>query len=634
MAILDDLLNQNVLHISSALDPRPVESAALRETPRADGETSATPDTPEETISDDITEDAPTQEAALDDGRLLDGSLGGFDDYDDSIDAPDLLGLLDSPLDLKARPETTDNVANDNAHVEEDALNEARIAATEGTATPQGIVAGTTTIVSPPPPPPPAPSTDTPINMVGTRGNDTLDGNGGDDTLDGGLGNDVLQGLGGNDRLLGNSGSDQLYGGDGDDYAFGSSGDDVIDGGTGNDELRGGYGSDTLIGGTGDDYLNGWTENDRLEGGDGNDTLDGGGGTDTYVFGADALGDTDVIMDSGGADVLLFEDLNPFESVDQVYQDGMDLVFSYNDGGSITVQDFYGAGEVEILRYAGNDYATNADTSTPLSFDDFINGTDDQILSGTADDDVLTGGIGNDDIAGGAGNDVLNGGAGNDNMRGAEGTDTLNGGDGDDILYGAGDAAFDYTGDDILNGDAGADTLYGSGGDDVLSGGDGDDRILGNFGDDTGDGGAGADYLFGDFGNDTLSGGAGNDEVRGGFGNDALSGGDGDDFVHGYNGNDRLDGGTGSDRMEGGNGFDTFIMRRGYGNDTIADFTALSLGAAYADTLDLSDFGLASFNDLVMAESAGDTLIDLGGGDSITLEGVSAASLGADDFSF
>ena len=633
MAILDDILNQNVLQIKSALDPRPVEKALREETQHANVEASATPNTSEETIADDVIGDALTQEVPPDGGRLLDGSLGGFDDYDDSIDAPDLFGLFDPPRDIDAPPETADTVANDNARVDEDALNEARIAATKETITAQGTDLGTTTVM-PPPPPPSAPSADAPVNLTGTHGNDTLDGNGGDDTLDGGFGDDVLQGRGGNDRLLGNIGNDRLYGGDGDDYAFGSNGNDVIDGGTGNDELRGGYGSDTLTGGAGDDYLNGWAGDDRLEGGDGNDTLDGGQDNDTYVFGSDALGDTDVIMDFGGGNVLLFEDMNPFESVDQVYQDGVDLIFSYKDGGSITVQDFYGAGEIETLRYAGNDYATNADTSTPLSFDDFINGTDDQILSGSAGDDVLTGGIGNDDISGGAGNDVLNGGAGNDNMRGAEGIDTLNGGAGDDILYGAGDGALDYAGDDILNGDAGADTLYGGNGDDVLSGGDGDDRLLGGAGNDTGNGGADADYLFGDFGDDALSGGAGNDEVRGGFGNDALSGGDGDDFLHGYYGNDRLNGGTGSDRMEGGNGFDTFIMRRGYGNDTIVDFTALSLGAAYADTLDLSDFGFASFNDLVLAESAGDTVIDLSGGDSITLEGVSAASLGTDDFSF
>jgi len=131
-----------------------------------------------------------------------------------------------------------------------------------------------------------------------------------------------------------------------------------------------------------------------------------------------------------------------------------------------------------------------------------------------------------------------------------------------------------------------------------------------------------------------LSGGGGNDELRGGYDNDTLHGDAGDDFLHGYVGNDMLDGGTGRDRMEGGDGNDTFVMRRGYGADTIGDFAAFSLGATYADRIDLSDFGVASFSDLVLSESGGDTVIDLGGGDSLTLDGVAASSLGAEDFHF
>mgnify|MGYP003775675821 CR=1 FL=1 len=83
-----------------------------------------------------------------------------------------------------------------------------------------------------------------------------------------------------------------------------------------------------------------------------------------------------------------------------------------------------------------------------------------------------------------------------------------------------------------------------------------------------------------------------------------------------------------------GTGRDTFITRRGYGNDTIADYSVASAGVFYADKIDLSDFGFASFHDLVLSDIDGDAYIDLGSGDSITLEGVNSGNLSADDFSF
>ena len=447
-----------------------------------------------------------------------------------------------------------------------------------------------TTVSVLPSPPPPAPSDD-PINLTGTFGDDALSGASGDDTLDGSSGNDILLGLGGDDRLLGSFGNDHLNGGAGDDYAFGGNGDDIIIGEAGNDELRGGLDNDQLNGGAGDDYLNGWDGNDTLSGGDGNDTLDGGDGNDTYSVTASAQGDFDQVIDSAGDDVLFFDDFNPFENIDVVFEDGVDLVFTFTEGGNLTLKNFYGDGAIETIRHGGQDYATNADASSPISFSDFVGGTSDQIFNGTEANDVATTGSGNDRLTGNGGDDVLSGGAGDDEITGGDGADTLNG--------------------DADN-----------------------DRILGGNGNDIANGGAGDDYLFGDFGNDTLSGGAGNDEVRGGFNNDTLYGDADDDFLHGFSGNDILDGGTGTDRLEGGTGRDTFITRRGYGNDTIVDYSVASAGVFFADKIDLSDFGIASFHDLVLSDIDGDAYIDLGGGDSITLEGVNSGNLSADDFSF
>ncbi len=97
------------------------------------------------------------------------------------------------------------------------------------------------------------------LPIVGTEGNDRIDG---DEE------NDTISGLGGNDRIYG-------------DY-----GDDILSGNEGDDKIQGSGGQDTLIGGQG------------------NDTLKGGAGNDTYIFN---LGDgQDVITDKNGVNTLEF----------------------------------------------------------------------------------------------------------------------------------------------------------------------------------------------------------------------------------------------------------------------------------------------------------------------------------------
>lgn len=65
---------------------------------------------------------------------------------------------------------------------------------------------------------------------------------------------------------------------------LGTPGDDIIDGGPGDDCILGGGGNDTLDGGVG---------NDVVLGGPGNDSLDGGQGTGTdYCYGGGQAGDS------------------------------------------------------------------------------------------------------------------------------------------------------------------------------------------------------------------------------------------------------------------------------------------------------------------------------------------------------
>src|SRR6185295_16706050 len=77
---------------------------------------------------------------------------------------------------------------------------------------------------------------------------------------------EVIIGTAGNDKINGNGGFyDSLYGGDG---------NDTITGGSGVEWIRGGNGNDTLSGLAGDDNLRGDAGFDTLVGGDGNDRAD------------------------------------------------------------------------------------------------------------------------------------------------------------------------------------------------------------------------------------------------------------------------------------------------------------------------------------------------------------------------
>jgi Ca2+-binding RTX toxin-like protein len=77
----------------------------------------------------------------------------------------------------------------------------------------------------------------------------------------------------------------------------GTAGDDALRGGAGAQYIQGMAGDDTLQGGDGDDTLSGGDGNDVLRGGLGNDVLSGGAGADRFVFGNNALGFTDRILD-------------------------------------------------------------------------------------------------------------------------------------------------------------------------------------------------------------------------------------------------------------------------------------------------------------------------------------------------
>jgi Ca2+-binding RTX toxin-like protein len=298
----------------------------------------------------------------------------------------------------------------------------------------------------------------------------------------------------------------------------------------------------------------------------------------------------------------------------------------------------------------GNDTllgATLADTLSGLDGDDRLEGRggNDQ-LSGGAGDDTLDGGDGDDRISASDGNDIVFGGPGNDNIGGGLGNDTIDGGDGDDIIGGG-------FGADSITGGNGNDVVAGGADNDTLSGGDGNDSMSGSFGNDLIFGGAGNDDIGGGTGRDTIDAGAGDDRVGGGEGDDDISGGDGNDFLAGGGRDDIIDGGTGDDTINagagndvitGGAGADVFVFSSFFDGeaDVITDFED-GIDSFFIRRFD-PDTGFENINNggnglagFVTAMNIIDT--DAGAqmtvnGNTILVEGITAAQLTLDDFTF
>jgi hypothetical protein len=99
--------------------------------------------------------------------------------------------------------------------------------------------------------------------IVGTPGDDILEGTDEPDVIAGLGGKDVIRGFGGDDLLCGGLGGDNIRGGDGNDTIKGGKGQDAIWGGLGSDVIRSGAGNDWAFG------LKG--PNDSAHGGTGSD---------------------------------------------------------------------------------------------------------------------------------------------------------------------------------------------------------------------------------------------------------------------------------------------------------------------------------------------------------------------------
>ncbi len=270
----------------------------------------------------------------------------------------------------------------------------------------------------------------------------------------------------------------------------------TIDGGAGDDTIRGSQGADVVRGGDGDDFVFGDNGNDlallgagddlfQWDPGDGNDTVEGQDGTDTMLFnGANTAENIDIVANGPRALLLrnvanVTMDLNDVEVIDFRALGGADNIVvgdlsgtdvtridldlrGPNGGGdgaadTVTVNATNGADVFGVAGDAGGVQVFGLQAAVNVFFQEVAN--DRLVLNALGGDDVIDAtSLEADGIQ-----LTMNGGLGEDIFLGSEGDDLINGGDGDDTaLMGAGDDTFVWNpGDDndTLEGQAGFDTM-------------------------------------------------------------------------------------------------------------------------------------------------------------------------------
>ncbi|ESQ89999.1 hypothetical protein ABAC460_09535 [Asticcacaulis sp. AC460] len=513
--------------------------------------------------------------------------------------------------------------------------------------------------------------------------NDYLSGNGGSDALSGSYGNDTLLGGDGNDELKGDFGADSMAGGAGNDtYYVDDTGDlvgessnngiDVVFSSVGF-SLAGRYievvnltgsANVSITGNSFANQLNGNNGSNRLDGSSGNDTLTGGFGDDTYVV--DSLSDVIVEAAGQGGDTVqtgltwvlgeFFENLTLTGSaaVDGTGNSSSNLLTGNGAANVLTglagddVLDGKGGAD-RLVGGLGNDTLVVDDVAdvvveasgqgsdtvqASVSFSlsglqiENLTLTGTAVLNATGNSlgNVLTGNSAANRIDGLAGNDSMSGGGGNDTyvVNSAGDTVTEAVGQGSDLVESA--VAFSLgdnvehltlTGAGNINatGNGLGNILTGNGGNNVLNGGLGNDTYyIQNVGDTVVEtSGQGTDTIYSTV-TYSLNGRVVENLYLTGSDDLSATGNGVGNILSGNSGNNSLNGKGGADLLTGGLGSDLFLFDAGSGKDKIVDFSA-----GQNDSINISAYTTGIANESLVSQAGSDVLIDLGGGNSITV---------------
>ena len=182
-------------------------------------------------------------------------------------------------------------------------------------------------------------------------------------------------------------------------------------------------------------------------------------------------------------------------------------------------------------------------------------------------------------------------------------------------------------------GGSGDDRITGNDVDNDIKGNGGADKIVALGGDDEISAGGGKDIVAAGSGDDTVIGGNGGDVLRGQKGADVLGGGGGNDRIKGAGGGDELTGGTGDDLLRGGGGGDSFVFRAGDDRDEIADFQRGSDILVLDDNLWGGGMSAQDVIDTYGVDKGSYTVLNFGGGDVLTVLGISNPDNLVDDIS-
>lgn len=425
--------------------------------------------------------------------------------------------------------------------------------------------------------------------------------------------------------------------------------------------------------GTGDDFL--YFQFDAYA--NAGDSFDGGVGTDTLQIrssmvarppgGGAGFVATDEVYDFTGITFRSFEVLSfyPMARMDMpgaltftsdqfgagLMSNTLQLVgsdYSSTDVQEVTVNLVAGNSSFDASGWTFASYAIGTLPVTWTSEQDVIR------LNGSAGNNLITGTAQSDEIDGGAGVDTVSFAA----LSGAV-TVTLAGAQAVVAAVAGGNADTLRNVENLIGG-AGADRLTGDGLANVLQGGAGADTLTGGAGNDRLNGGTEADRLIGGAGNDSYvvntaadqiveTAGAGRDSVTTsvswalganledltltGTGRLAGTGNALANRLLGNGGANQLTGLQGNDSLTGGAGADGFVFTaKGFGRDTITDFVASGAGH---DVLRFDDslFATRAAALAAASQSGADVVIHTAlASDSVTLKGISLASLSLADF--